>query len=772
MTARGALNEDKGGELTSFLKRHCRLILPFLLTVVLGVSLFSVYLIDVFSLWTVGIIGVTLAVFVLCEFINKHHIVGGVVFTFVLFGALRVFIGLVLGNDYGETFQRWFLTGAEQVTTRFEYLLALLISLIPFFGVVVYYFSNILYRMSFLTLVSLIPCAVYVKVLTEIDNVFICLIAILNVAILMMNIRISQGSDSRVLGRGASLLSACVFTFVLLIVSTAVPKEHDARYYDRFEELFMDTNFTGQISENFSRFSELSGNADSYRNFSNRRMYTLYGDIMPYFKRQTFDHYDFEADAWSYLGYCSEPVYADNVWEDMSRNLNLSELRKAIIRADELEEGFIEKYGLGRLAEYENFGDEEKQIFVQCEDFGAQYFLSPARVISIVPYDLSNSTPSRFVTRGGVVRTLRNMHPKNLGYYITYYDEFNSRNYWFELGGADFDNETAEEMLTEMRVILEGNDEELSAVASEFLRQQKDAEYYRSLTEADREEIPERIGELAKEITAGLSYDWEKASALQDYFINDDYIYDINYAARDTSPEYFLFESRRGSCSDFASAYALMARSLGLTVRYAEGYIPDISSRDGIFVIKDSCSHAYPEVFIQNMGWVVFEPTVPSGYNNVVDDAGPGGAIVVDYDMMFVMCVIGAGVLVLALAAVLLLPVISERMYVKRAMAAETGKCAVLLYRRVTGNIADKFLRHGECLTPFEARCAVKGVTGYDMAVLTDAVEKFAYGGEDISGDKEDFRGAFFGVKAAAKEYLRGKNRESRRKAAERRKKK
>ena len=370
------------------------------------------------------------------------------------------------------------------------------------------------------------------------------------------------------------------------------------------------------------------------------------------------------------------------------------------------------------------------------------------------------------------MRTLRNMHSKNLGYYITYHDEFNSRNYWFELGGANFDNETAEQMLAEMRVILEGNDETLSGVVSEFLRQQRDAEYYRSLTEANCEEIPERIGELAREITAGLSYDWEKASELQNYFINEDYIYDLNYVARDSSPEYFLFESKRGSCSDFASAYALMARSLGLTVRYAEGYNPDITSREGIFVIKDNCSHAYPEVFIQNMGWVVFEPTVPSDYNNVAaNDAGLGGAIVVDYDMMFVMSVIGVTVLILALAAVLLLPAINERMYVKRALAAEPGKCAVMLYRRVIGNIARKFLRHGECLTPFEARCAVKGSTGYDMAVLTEAVEKFAYGGEDISGDKEEFRSAFFGAKAATKEYLREKNRESRRKAASRKKK-
>lgn len=47
----------------------------------------------------------------------------------------------------------------------------------------------ILYRMSFLTLISLIPCAVYVKVLSDIDNVYVALIALLNVAILMSSVR-------------------------------------------------------------------------------------------------------------------------------------------------------------------------------------------------------------------------------------------------------------------------------------------------------------------------------------------------------------------------------------------------------------------------------------------------------------------------------------------------------------------------------------------------------------------------------------------------------
>ena len=117
--------------------------------------------------------------FLFCRFIDKHHFIGGAIFVVALMFALYWFMVLIAGNDYGQTFQQWFLTGADKVQTKTSYLLALMVSFVPFFAVTVYYFSMILYRMSFLTLISLIPCAVYVKVLSDIDNVYVALIALL-----------------------------------------------------------------------------------------------------------------------------------------------------------------------------------------------------------------------------------------------------------------------------------------------------------------------------------------------------------------------------------------------------------------------------------------------------------------------------------------------------------------------------------------------------------------------------------------------------------------
>lgn len=749
-------------EIIGLVKKHFKLVLPFILSAVLGTALFSVYSVPLFSLWTPAVIGVCALMFVFCEFINKHRFAGGVMFVIAVMLVFSAFIRLIMGSDYGETFQQWFLTGAEQVSTRFEFLLALLISFVPFFAVVVYYFTNILYRMSFLTLVSLIPCAVYVKVLSEIDNVYICLIALLNVAILMLDLRSEQNKNTRVIGHEASALSICVYTFVLLVISSAVPKENEARYYDRFEDLFMDSNINVSLGENYSLFSEFSGGADSFRNFSNRRMYTLYGDTDPYFKRQTFDYYDFENDRWYAEDYYSVPFYAAEEWSLEAQKLSLADLRKAIIAADGYEPGFADKYGLVRLSEYTQFRDPVREIIVEPENFGAVYYLSPARAISVQPL---GSAEQIYVTRGGVFRNRSNIHDVNLGYRVTLFDEFEGRFLWFELGGADFDSDTCKEMLSEMQEILSENNDPLYENAEAFLSVHNAAENYKKITAENNNGISDEIRELALEITGDCTYDWEKANKLQNYFIQNDFIYDLNYVASDTSPEYFLFESKKGSCSDYATAFVLMARSLGLAVRYAEGYSPDITSRANVFVIKDSCSHAYPEVYIQNMGWIAFEPTVPSDYSELAADSNTGANIEIDYHLVFVMCIVAGIMLAAVLAFILAYPAINEKIFIKHARDAEPNRCAVMVYGRIVNKWLARSVKRSGAYTPYETASVLYDMTGCDISALAFIIESVVYGGEQAGeAQKSEAMDFYFKASDALKEYKKKAHKAERKK--------
>ena len=72
----------------------------------------------------------------------------------------------------------------------------------------------------------------------------------------------------------------------------------------------------------------------------------------------------------------------------------------------------------------------------------------------------------------------------------------------------------------------------------------------------------------------------------------------------------FLFNSKRGYCEYFASAMAVMARSVGVPARvatgFASGYYNPLS---GQYVIRGSDAHAWVEAWIEGEGWRTFDPT-------------------------------------------------------------------------------------------------------------------------------------------------------------------
>ena len=91
--------------------------------------------------------------------------------------------------------------------------------------------------------------------------------------------------------------------------------------------------------------------------------------------------------------------------------------------------------------------------------------------------------------------------------------------------------------------------------------------------------------------------------------------------------EFFLFESQEGYCVHFATAFVVMARSLGLPARYVEGFLvygePDA---EGFIDVPNSMAHAWAEVYFEGHGWVRFEPTPPSGLPQLAGMAGGLGS--------------------------------------------------------------------------------------------------------------------------------------------------
>ena len=75
--------------------------------------------------------------------------------------------------------------------------------------------------------------------------------------------------------------------------------------------------------------------------------------------------------------------------------------------------------------------------------------------------------------------------------------------------------------------------------------------------------------------------------------------------------ERFLFETQRGYCQQFATAFALLARAEGIPTRVAVGFLPGERAQgtDDTFVVTGRHTHAWPEVYFDDYGWVRFDPT-------------------------------------------------------------------------------------------------------------------------------------------------------------------
>jgi transglutaminase-like putative cysteine protease len=119
-----------------------------------------------------------------------------------------------------------------------------------------------------------------------------------------------------------------------------------------------------------------------------------------------------------------------------------------------------------------------------------------------------------------------------------------------------------------------------------------------------------RIQELAKEITAEAQTPFEKAILVTRYLReNITYSQTIPEAPRNKNQlEWVLFDHKQAYCVYYASAEVLMLRSMGIPARMAVGFTQ--GERDGNkYTVRRLNSHAWPEVYFPNIGWVEFEPT-------------------------------------------------------------------------------------------------------------------------------------------------------------------
>ncbi|MPY92908.1 MAG: hypothetical protein GEV08_07505 [Acidimicrobiia bacterium] len=128
-------------------------------------------------------------------------------------------------------------------------------------------------------------------------------------------------------------------------------------------------------------------------------------------------------------------------------------------------------------------------------------------------------------------------------------------------------------------------------------------------------QVPDAISELATAITAGASTPYEQLTALE-RGLAEGYGY-----SEEIEPGHsyghlvrFLTQTRQGYAEQFAGSFAVMARSLGFPTRLAVGYLTvetnaETGQLEALDEVTTRQSHVWPEVYLEPLGWVPFEPT-------------------------------------------------------------------------------------------------------------------------------------------------------------------
>ena len=130
-------------------------------------------------------------------------------------------------------------------------------------------------------------------------------------------------------------------------------------------------------------------------------------------------------------------------------------------------------------------------------------------------------------------------------------------------------------------------------------------------------DLPARISELAQSITQGETTVYGKARALENHLKS---AYTYAFASKDGSDapppghdpvDWFLFESRQGTCGNFSSSFVVLARSVGVPARVVSGW--SIRATSNTQTVQLDQAHQWVEVAFEGLGWITFEPTASGG---------------------------------------------------------------------------------------------------------------------------------------------------------------
>lgn len=127
-----------------------------------------------------------------------------------------------------------------------------------------------------------------------------------------------------------------------------------------------------------------------------------------------------------------------------------------------------------------------------------------------------------------------------------------------------------------------------------------------------RAEAMDQIRQAAQQATKGKATTYDKVMGLQGW-LSKQCRYNTEAAAIPPDVDvvaHFLFTSHEGYCDSFATALAILCRSIGIPARVASGFMTGTLDRNSVeYAVRESDKHQWTEVYFPNAGWISFDAT-------------------------------------------------------------------------------------------------------------------------------------------------------------------
>ena len=658
---------------------------------------------------------------------------GAILYVAGLIVVLIIIYSLILISGKPINFIKWFFSTQSAKTRSTPYSFTCFISFNFLISSFIFYFTQVIYRSIFVFLVTIIPFAIYAKRYENISLFYIVLLLALYIAVMIHCRQMARVKTVTVVTDTSYKKSVSIFVFVTIAIAILIPKPIITPLRGNLEALFGGTGAGISASDKLGGFLSQSSGASSQT--TNEILYRVEASEPLYFRRQTFDLY--QGTNWTF-----DETYGNSgsaKWSDGCEELDYNKYIEIIKSVASSNPEFAQKYNIKGLPELKN---NRKTAKVMPNNFNARYFLSTIYIRNITGFD---SNPRIFSTLNGdlFIGNSDYLNP-NDSYTVSYYSETTNKENQSILFAQNFDKFKYEAMLKDLNDIMlsrsDNNAVENCVRIYQYQSKEKDAYKYYNDT---YQEPSEKIKALSQKITAGLYSDYDKAKALEQYFSENKYVYDLNYKPNkgNEGAEYFIFESKKGSCSSYATAMTLMARSIGLPARYVEGFLMDEKENSTTYLIRDADAHAFTEIFISGYGWMTFDATVSThDKNKAVNKIHK-----LSENEILLIIIICSSVLALATIIILLMPKIKELIFRIRIKFKKNNPAMLFMYKHIKKRISKKLKIKTDMSTAKIIEYIIYQAYGIYIAEITESFEKVCYGEKELTDEE---------LKAAYKIYL------------------